>query len=157
MKPHPDHSLLVWYKEVIQPQLDILTQFITADANLDNFNAKTFFKHLLADLELLNLDNMVVENCTERIIEGIETLQKYEINSKEVNLREVAKIALLQSRFDRSLFKSYWSDYLPLMKKHKDLEDTSLVNAYKVQLHIHALVDYISKANQQVQPLENVA
>lgn len=142
---HDSQSL--WFKDIVQPQLDILSKFLVQGADLKEFDANAFFKLLLADLELLGLDNMVVENCAERITDGIETIRGHNLDLADVDLREVAMVALLKSRFDRPLFKAYWSHYLPLMKKHKDLKDESIINAYKVQLHINALVNYIMAAN----------
>ncbi len=140
-------SQSVWFKDVIRPQLDILTKYIANDSNIQSFDAKAFFKLLLADLEMLGLDNMVVENCTERIVQGIETIKATNLNMSHDELRELAMVALIKNRFERSLFKGYWSHYLPFMKKHKDIKDEAIVNAYKVQLHIQALVSYITSAS----------
>jgi hypothetical protein len=151
------NSQSIWFKDVIQPQLDILSNYIAHDSNLQNFDAKSFFKIFLADLEMLGLDNMVVENCTERIVQGIETIKATNLDMSHDERRELAMIALIKSRFDRSLFKGYWSHYLPFVKKHKDIKDEAIVNAYKVQLHIQALVSYVVSASRSDHPPQSFA
>lgn len=136
----------LWYESVVQPKLAVLKELAASAENLEAFPLKEFFKGFLADLEMMGLDDYTVENYIEKILDGVEALKDAPLKESLGDLKQIAMMAMLSNNFDRALFLSYWTQYRPFIKKNKKLKNESIVNAYKIQIHLDLLITYISQA-----------
>ncbi len=132
-----------WFKDVIQPKLQQLREWANSNHALDSFELTQYFKDLLIDLEVLNLDDFTVELYMEEILDGARTMEHKDVANSKDQLKQIAMMALLSSTLDRALFKEYWTVYRPLIKKSPELKDKSLINAFKLSGNLKRLADYI--------------
>ena len=142
----------LWFDDVIQPKLDVLRSWAQT-LSFDEAEMKPFFREFLAELELVHLDDLAVENYIDLILDGARTLNTEPFASLDINLKEIASIAFLKNTFDRALFAGYWRHYRPLIQKHSDIKDSSILNAYLLPRHLMNLVAYIERA-KDADPLD---
>ncbi len=145
----------LWFKSVIQPKLDTLTQLALGQAKEEEAQIKEFMRSFLGDLEHLGLDTFAAEGHVEKILDGYKVLEELKSEYTPEQLKKFATTALLPSVFDRILFFSSWMQYRAFRRKHPDIIDVSILNAYLIPKNIHLFVQYVQKAFAEMPNLEN--
>ena len=130
----------VWFESVVQPKLHALLGLSDHPRELLDFDDKLFFKELLADLELLALDDFATENQIEKICAGLEVLRLDGLNGSLFDLRDLALIATLENVVDRFLFFQKWQRYQNFRRRHGAVADEALVNAFRISALIKVFV-----------------
>lgn len=142
----------LWFSNVIQPKLEVLRAW-AQQSTYNPEEMKSFFREFLAELELVHLDDITVENYIDLILDGAQTLNAEPFVTLDINLKEIAAIAVLKNTFDRALFVGYWKHYRPLIQKHGDLKDSSILNAYLIPRNLINLIHYLEQA-KNADPLD---
>ena len=134
-----------WFQEVLSPKIAQIREWSASLVPLASLQLTPFFKDLLLDLEMVSLDNFTVELFIDEILQGVRTYENAELTHNRERIKPLAMMALLPNKFDRALFKEYWTDYRPFMKRHPELKDESLIQAFKLQINLKKLADYIEE------------
>lgn len=134
----------LWVESVVAPKIETLKKMIQDSDELRSFEAKKFFKELLADLELLGLDNYATETQVDRLVLAITIFQDPFFQKRPELLRDVALISSLHNIGDRILFWSKWRQYQLFLKSYGRVNDATILDAYRVSALIEFFVTDIS-------------
>lgn len=139
------NSNLQWYQEVVQPRLDILNRLAEGSKKYEDVDLKPFFKDLLTDLEMIELDNFTVERYAERILNAMIFFKEEDCRKLEPKLKSLALVST-SGVWDRIFYLDYWRLYRPLKKNHPEITDQAILDAFKLNIYTKALVFYVTSA-----------
>lgn len=143
-------KLHLWFESEIQPKLKALGELSRATTELHLFDEKKFFNELLADLEIMGLDNYQIENKVEAILSAIDFLKKYEFKIDDPRLVELAFIAFLQNPVDRMLFWNQWRNYSDFQERAGQVNDAIIHDAFRLTFLIAELIRVIEHQSNQL-------
>ncbi len=125
-------SYQIWFDSEIAPKLSVVQSWLVDEVVLVDFDSKKFFKDLLADLELMSLDDIAMETKVERLEKAIQVIRLFK-NHKDWSLYDVAFSSMLQSSFDKILFPQKQSLFKKFSAEFANwsIESKHLIDAYK--------------------------